>query len=45
MSDRLSIQLRPSVGLMLLMGVAHLLGLLGFWLAPLPWPVAGERLR
>ena len=41
MSDRLSIQLRSSVGLMLLMGVAHLLGLLGFWLAPLPWPVAG----
>jgi len=40
MADRLSIGLRPSVRLALWMGAAHLLGASGFWLAPIPWPLA-----
>ena len=40
MPDRLSIRLRPSVRLAVLLGAAHAAGALGFWLAPIPRPLA-----
>jgi toxin CptA len=40
MADRLRIALGPSVSLAVWLGGAHVVGLAGFWLAPLTWPVS-----
>lgn len=40
MPDRLTVRVRPSVRLALVIGAAHLMGASGFWLAPVPWPLA-----
>lgn len=40
MADRLRIALGPSVSLAVWLGSGHLVGLAGFWLAPLTWPLS-----